>query len=389
MAHHLNNLQSFIVHRLTQYISLCTCLVVCTLFLQITDIRADTIPCKQVGQIEPICGLTRPEDLTLLPDTDMFIFSQMGGFPSANPGSLAALNTNNNQHRVIYPAPLQDTIEPLNTSTRWGDSNCTSELGAKIGPHGIDVSSYRDTTRLLVVNHGGGRESVEFFELSYPSSIKNVDDIKIQWRGCVLAPEDALFNDVASTPEGGFVVSKMMGITGPWWLQMFRAVFGLNTGYVWEWHPDHGGKIVSGSRGSFPNGVAVSADGLYLFVNMYMTDEVVKIRRFDGTRMGVASIAQGDNMTWDQSQGLLIASHVGGFIEQMRCDGEETPCEFAFEIVRLDPQTMRSKVVFAHRGPPMGAATTALDTGDWLYMGSYAGDRMIRVPYGANSRVVR
>lgn len=341
--------------------------------------------CQQINHIEPVCGLSRPEDIVLLPGTKVLVLSQMGGFPDANPGTLAALSITNNKHRVIYPDPRPSAWEASSPSPLWGDPSCREAPGATLSPHGIDLTEHNGVMRLLVVNHGG-RESIEFFELRHTSTAKEIDGLEVRWRGCVLAPQDALLNDVAATPEGGFVVSKMMSTEGAWWKHMFKAFLRLDTGYIWGWSADTGGSVLPGTAGSFPNGVAISADGRHLFINMYMSNEVIKVLRSNGAQVGVTSVRQPDNSSWDLSGGLLVASHRGGFIEQAACDGEHAPCDFAFEIVRIDPDTMRTEAVFAHEGSPMGAATVALDTGDWLYMGSYAGDRIIRIPHGNKAK---
>jgi len=37
--------------------------------------------------------------------------------------------------------------------------------------------------------------------------------------------------------------------------------------------------------------------------------------------------------------------------------------------------------VFEHEGAPMGAATVAQPLGEFLYLGSFTGDRILKVPY--------
>jgi hypothetical protein len=54
-------------------------------------------------------------------------------------------------------------------------------------------------------------------------------------------------------------------------------------------------------------------------------------------------------------------------------------CAAAFEIIELDPATMSTRRLLAHKGAPMGAATVAQRVGDALYIGSFAGDRLLRV----------
>ena len=51
----------------------------------------------------------------------------------------------------------------------------------------------------------------------------------------------------------------------------------------------------------------------------------------------------------------------------------------AFQVVALDPKTMAMETLFSHEGAPMGAGTSAVKMGKWLYIGSFSGDRLIRV----------
>ena len=58
---------------------------------------------------------------------------------------------------------------------------------------------------------------------------------------------------------------------------------------------------------------------------------------------------------------------------------EHGACPAGFEIVSLDPQTMETEVIYANRGAPMGAVTVALQRGDELFLGTFAGDRIGRL----------
>jgi hypothetical protein len=41
---------------------------------------------------------------------------------------------------------------------------------------------------------------------------------------------------------------------------------------------------------------------------------------------------------------------------------------------------METEVLLHHAGPPMGAATVALDLGDSLLLGTFSGDRVLWAP---------
>ena len=56
---------------------------------------------------------------------------------------------------------------------------------------------------------------------------------------------------------------------------------------------------------------------------------------------------------------------------------QDVVCVACFAVIAVDPDTMVSETVFAHAGPPMGAATVAVPQAGRVYMGSFVGDRLI------------
>ena len=130
------------------------------------------------------------------------------------------------------------------------------------------------------------------------------------------------------------------------------------------------------------NFIELSADGKDIYLNVYSVGEVRRISRASGEVLAIADIAYPDNLTWSKQGQLLVASQTGtGIAAQMACaDLREGACPFAFEIIALDPETMKTTMIFANEGPPMGAATVALDVGGAIVIGSVLADRVIRVP---------
>ena len=139
-----------------------------------------------------------------------------------------------------------------------------------------------------------------------------------------------------------------------------------------------------GTEGTFLNGIELNPDGREIILNLYMGNEVRRISRESGEILARREIVKPDNVTWSTDGRLLIASHSGGSLpEQMACNGlEEGACPFGFDIGSLDPETLEGEIVFSNAGPPMGAGTGALDVGGELLIGSFAGDRIIRVVHG-------
>lgn len=64
----------------------------------------------------------------------------------------------------------------------------------------------------------------------------------------------------------------------------------------------------------------------------------------------------------------------------MQCQRLESgSCPLRFAIHALDPESLEGEVIFENAGPPMGAGTIAIDLGNELVIGSFAGDRILRV----------
>jgi sugar lactone lactonase YvrE len=223
---------------------------------------------------------------------------------------------------------------------------------------------------------------VEFFEVR-----EDRGSYTLGWRGCVVPPAGSYLNDVAMLPDGGFVVSNMYPREGPHIgplsVYLVKGMLGFDTGNVLRCQRE-GCTPLAGTAAPFPNGVQVDPAGQTLFLNAYLAGEVRKISLADGRLLGSVKIKAPDNAQWDARGRLLVASHTGNPRDSMSCFGITVgACGAAFAIVALDPATLATETLLAHQGPPMGAATVAQQVGDALYLGSYAGDRLLRVPLPA------
>jgi hypothetical protein len=238
---------------------------------------------------------------------------------------------------------------------------------------------------LAVVNHGG-RHAVELFEVGYAAG-----GPAIGWRGCVPMPEGAFPNDVAFAPDGGFVVTDMMrpmDDSGALWSGLKLAV-GAETGRLLHWTPHDGLAPIEGSEGSGPNGVAVSADGTQIFFGEWGARRLVRLR-LDGLprRSEIDLPIRPDNLSWARDGRLLVAGQRAGFGEVLGCAQiEGSTCAIDFAVIAVEPTSLEQQLLVDGRvedtatATPTGAVSCALHVGGELFLGTFAGDRVVRARF--------
>ena len=204
----------------------------------------------------------------------------------------------------------------------------------------------------------------------------------------MVAPSTSTLNDVVALPEDeGFLVTHMgeNPTTFRGKLAALEAMlFQGQTGHVLKWSPSKGLLVVPGTDAAFPNGLELSADGELIFLNEFWGNRVVKIRRSSGERLGSLEVPRPDNSSWNQHGELLVASQPMSILEIIRCTQAtpEEPCLSRSSVVAIDPDTFEAREIFAHEGAPIGPATMALQHGEYLYLGTFSGDRIGRYTLG-------
>jgi hypothetical protein len=325
--------------------------------------------CDDRGELHPVCGMQSPEDIAVVPGGRYLLLSELGNMGEF-PGRILLFDVGDESWRPLYPPQTAGAPAVLQ-----GDPGCSEPPGEALSPHGSHLVQLDDGSwRYLVVNHGG-REAVELFSLA-----EGEDGVpQLAWQGCVLAPDNAMLNDVVGLSNGDVLFSRMYRPDD--FLGSLMPVLGAQSGDVWGWNRDTGLKLLPDTAGSLTNGLEISPDGAYLFINQYMDDKVIKYDLSAEEVVGVGRVASGDNSAWGPDGKLWVASQRGSPQVYFTCMREpKATCGMTFESVAVDPQTMQSQVVFSHQGPPMGAATVAVPLGDKVYLGSYLGDRLLVVP---------
>ena len=334
--------------------------------------------CESQGDIRVYCDITTPEDIAALPDGRHLLLAHFGHM-GKGAGSISLFDT----HSETF-TPLFDSNSTITASEQlWGDPDCAVPDPAMLSPHGTHLHRLDDASwRYLVVNHAGGRESIELFEVAGQGA-----DTSLRWRGCIEPAADTFINDVVGMDNGDIIFTRMFKTSMA--LATAKSLLGLNTGELWHWRAESGLAVIPGTEASQPNGLEISPDNRYVFANMYMTGEVWKVAIDGGEIVDRAVVAHADNSAWGSDGRLWVATHTDSASNIIPCFQEPfKACGLAFEIVAINPRNMQDReVVYAGKGAPMGAVTVAVPQGGRVYMGSFAGDRMISVTDFAASAV--
>lgn len=327
--------------------------------------------CVSSDKMRVVCGMQSPEDIAVVEGGDYLLLSELGDMGERS-GRILLFNVASEEFQTAYPFPAGQATAPDNVQ---GSAECLTPPTAEMSPHGSHLVKLRDGSwRYLVVNHGD-REAVELFSVE-----RNEEDIPgLHWQGCVLPAENTLINDVVGLSNGDVVYTRMYRPD-----DFMGQQFGMlkaNTGDVWRWGRAKGLQLLPYTAGALTNGIEVSADERFVFINQYMNEEVHKYDLELQQIVGIAPVPNVDNSAWAPNGELWLASHTGEVSAMLKCFSDSSSaCGLAFEIVALNPDTMETRVVFQHQGPPMGAATVATPLGDKVYLGSFVGDRLAIVP---------
>ena len=326
------------------------------------------VECRAAGGLEPVCGFQNPEDLVVFGDEDPWLL--VSQFPQAladsvKPGAILAFRPEDGRRVQLHPLEGGDAAAPA----REGDAACTAPPDpTEFAPHGIDLAG----DRLLVVNHGG-REAIEIF------AVTRGEVPSLQWIGCVFVPDEAMANDVAAHPEGGFVVTEFMPRhQTP--LTMLQVIMGWDTGKVWQWSPEGGWNAVANSEDSAPNGVAVTADGRQAFYGAWGRQAVVRVDLQGGARREVDVGFYVDNLSWAPDGSLLAAGQGGSLTGITSClELVEGTCGMPSYVAAVDPRSLEATLLVQDDPAVVsGAASVAVEHRGVLWIGTFSGDRLVR-----------
>jgi hypothetical protein len=305
--------------------------------------------CAPSGDLHFVCGLTNVEDLVAVDGGRWLVGSSF----APGPVGLYLIDT---ASKTARPAALSIAPTP---DPRY--AGCAAPDLKGLSTHGLDaVPGSGGNTTIFAINHGG-RESVEVFRL-------NAAKGSAAWVGCVLLPEGTSGNSIVALPNGSLAVSKFQQSGDSQAIQHILA--GMITGVVYLWSPGKGFSEMPGTRFSGDNGLVVSRDGKWLFVNAWGTQEVHRLPLDGkGTGSSVKVEFHPDNLRWAPDGKILVT---GQFLNPEELNGRH-----GWATVRLDPQTMAITPAVNETGlPQFDDATVAVQAGKALWFGTFRGDRI-------------
>ena len=324
-----------------------------------------------------ISGPVNAEDLVVAPGGEWVLTSGMTG-PTAPLGRLYAVSVASGACNEIFPYRATSALD----AARFVEQPDLNPL--KFRPHGVDVTLRPDgRTELYVVNHGGN-ESVEVFEVDLDAPRP-----ALKWIGGVRLPGNTAGNDVA-TVDDGFVVSTTGDPEGRSEVTVEQAMAGADTGGVLEWSPSGGWTTLPGTQINTANGVAVSPDGEWVYIGGWNSRCLRKVRRGgaepDPVTVDVSIMV--DNLTWSAS-GVLLAAGTYGSTMQEFLEGHFSSnprLGIPSRVISVDPETLATEQLIDYGPDTFGAATTALQVGREIWVGTARDQGLARFRFPAHSK---
>lgn len=322
-----------------------------------------------------ISGPVNAEDLAVAPGGEWVLTSGMTG-PTAPLGRLYAVSVSDGACSEIFP---YRSTNALNTK-RFDDQPDLNPL--KFRPHGLDVSVSRDgRAELYVVNHGGF-ESVEVFEIELDE-----ERPALKWIGGIRLPGTAVGNDVAAVDDG-FVVSTTGDPEGRSEVSVEQAIAGDDTGGVLEWSAARGWHPLPGSQMNTANGVAVSPDGQWVYIGGWNSRCLRKIRRgaANPEHVTVPVDMMVDNLTWSASGRLLAAGTYGTTMREfLEGHFSKNPrLGIPSRVLAVDAESLETETLIDYGPDTFGAATTALQVGREIWVGTARDQGLARFKFPNN-----
>ncbi|MET0377616.1 MAG: hypothetical protein ABW049_01390 [Spongiibacteraceae bacterium] len=309
------------------------------------------------------------EDLAPLDGGNWVLASSMLGGAQTQ-GGIYVIDVRSGKAQAVYP-----NHEIVQSAT----TDCPAPVAAAaFAPHGIALfKSAKGETLLYVVNHGG-RESVEMFAVE-----QQHDAPTLSWRGCIVVPAGGFGNAVAVVHDAiaNDDIVYMTNMGKP--LDGSAPVSPLG-GNVLAWTAAKGWRDVPGSEIAAPNGLLVAGDGRVLYVASWTQGEVVRLTlKPAGVTRDVLKISLlPDNLRWSSDGSIFATGHHATVAAVTDCFMTKGRCEKTIPsaMTKIDAKTFAVRCAV---DIDQSMATTTVNVGDELWIGTARGETVLRKPGSA------
>ena len=335
------------------------------------------VPPSLQGRVTAICGVNAPEDIEALPDGKHLVISETPG-ETMPTGNLALLDISTDAVAVLS--------RPRDGGPDWGDPGCADPgAAAPFAPHGIHLATRPGgALQLLAIDHAGG-EKVEFYQLKQAGQT-----MVAAWRGCVANAGPGMFNDVSTAPHGGFVATVMFertvvfqpdGSLSPPGVQ--KTLSGANSGYLLAWAPGQNLHKLPGSEAPFNNGIQVSRDGKTIYFAAWTGKQLRTYDVASGKITGQVNVdVLPDNLSVAPDGSYLFAGIPSPMIWIGCVMHKAAFCASSFKVERWNPAANTVATLIDAPAGTMPGASVGVQVGQTLYVGSFSGDRVLKVRLG-------
>jgi hypothetical protein len=301
------------------------------------------------------------EDFAHISGTKWLVTSGMAG-PN-NQGHLYAVDIETKVASEIFPtggdnrpdASAYDNVEPP-------DLNDFSAVGVALreGSAGLHT--------LYVVNHGG-RAAIEVFEIDATGSAP-----RAAWVGVIPLPKGVWGNAVALLADGGLLATNFMSTEDP--EAVSKVLAGEDSGNVMEWHPGGDWVDVPGTECCSPNGVDVSGDGEWIYIDAWSPKRVIKVSRgrtpVERTEIDVPLLPDNIKLT---PRGLLVTGQTSDAATVFEGIGAGPTFDVGGKVLSIDPDTLAAEELLSFDDPGgFGTAATALEIDGTIWVSSARSD---------------
>lgn len=306
-------------------------------------------------------AILNAEDMAPLDGGNWVIASSMQGGLQAQ-GGIYAIDARSNIATKIYPLSGASDTSSM--------PECPAPVAAEaFAPHGITVHKQADgSKRLYVVNHGR-RESIEVFDVQQGATPA------LHWAGCIPTPKGTFGNAVALADDGTLFMTNMgTPLDG-------SAAISPMGGDVLSWTARNGWRTVPNSAIAAPNGLLTSADGRQLYVASWSQGELFKLTVNGNTasREVIRLSLLPDNLRWNNAGNIFVTGHRTTVAAVYDCFTAKGRCAQSIPsaITEIEPQSFTPR---CSHDTEQSMATTAINVGKEIWIGTARGESVLRVP---------